>query len=324
MNESDAYLQTWLSTSVPALGPTGTRLAGCSPADSGLSIFPSQRGTVGTRWKDDRESLAEEPAIARLAGVTQVLRRNTNAANRLDHSREVAEIAALIAAELNLSTDLASAIGLAHDCGHCPFGHAGERELQEFRKGHEHATWGADRVLSGRGYSEELLAGIRSHSWSGTAACTTPEAEIVRWSDRIAYLTRDFADALKSGLALAASLPDAVADVIGGELGEQRECLIAAVVSASARSARISMEEHPALALATFRLHNNRNIYQHPTVVDDNLAARRMVRLAASALWNRLGTWDAVALTLTSMTDADVERFVVELDADQTLQSSAA
>lgn len=311
MDPNDPYVRTWKATSFGAEGPSGTRLAATVSNGSGLRIDISRERSrfQRERWAADRTRLEDEPLLARLAGITQVFATTTGGgvANRLDHSHEVAQIASIVAAELGLCVNLADAIGLAHDCGHLPFGHAGEHQLrQQVTPVGAHAALGAD-LLRARGYSTEVTSGVRSHSWSGAALCESPEAEIVRWADRIAYVTRDYADAVRLGLVPPTVTDEYVHQVLGDSLELQRKTLIASIVSASARTGRISMESTEARALGEFRTHNCAAVYQHHLVRESNGRARRCMESAINELKADPDTRGAVVATLLAMTDLEVE-----------------
>lgn len=312
MIDGSAYMRKWLSTSMGAEGPSATRLASPHGRGAGLSIRTDRQARRGRLelWRSDHAALRDDPLLQRLAGVTQVFSVSSNhsCATRLDHSLDVAEIAAVIAAELGLNVDLASAIGLAHDCGHLPFGHAGERELCRLVGSVNHADCGAD-LLHKRGYCPEIVSGVRSHSWSSSTSCSTPEAEIVRWADRIAYLTRDFHDAVTLRLLSQTDLDSEVSNIIGDSLDVQRKSLINGVVAASARTARIAMEREEAAALAAFRRANAITIYQHPDVRQSNSNAQGIIAETARILLNQSTgkQWDTVVAQLVSMTDAEAK-----------------
>lgn len=310
MDTADPYIRKWLATSMGTPGPGGTRLAGAPGATCGLTV---ERGTASAEhraaWERDRYALQDDPLITRLAGVTQVLPPTREAfthASRLDHSREVSVIAAQIAAELNLDEHLAAASGLAHDCGHLPFGHAGERQVQDVLGcNSSHAEHGA-MALRKRGYSEELVSAVASHSWSSRIDCRTPEAEVLRWADRIAYVTRDFADAVDCGLISEADQKTEVVDVLGDALDLQRKTLIRSVVTASSRIGRVSMDAGIASALGKFRMHNNCLIYQHPEIRYHNDVARSAITSTINVLQRQLLSDDDIIATLIGMTDQEV------------------
>ncbi|HEY5055200.1 MAG TPA: dNTP triphosphohydrolase [Acidobacteriaceae bacterium] len=180
-----------------------------------------------TGYQRDRERVAQSRAFRRLAGKTQVFtsRASDHFRSRLTHTIEVIEIARTVAAALGLNEDLAETLALVHDIGHPPFGHAGERALDECLKRHgmrfdhnlhalrivEHFE---ERYAGHRGLNLTLgvREGIIKHSRDYSAdqhpdlaqyflGLRPPlEAQIIDLADEIAYLTADLDDGVESGL----------------------------------------------------------------------------------------------------------------------------
>jgi len=170
-------------------------------------------------------------AFRRLAGKTQVFARLVNASpsdhfrSRLTHTLEVSQIARTLAGALGLNAELAEALALSHDIGHPPFGHAGEKALDQCLRGFDlrfdhnlHAlrivTWFEERYIGFRGLNLTLAVreGIVKHSRDYSAAehpelaeyfldqFPPLEAQLIDLADEIAYLTADFDDGLDSGI----------------------------------------------------------------------------------------------------------------------------
>jgi dGTPase len=180
-------------------------------------------------------------AFRRLAGKTQVFARlpgdppGDHFRSRLTHTLEVAQISRTIARTLGLNAELAEALALAHDLGHPPFGHAGEKALDHALAGHglrfDHnlhalriATWFEERYASFRGLNLTLgvREGIIKHSRDYSPA-THPElaeylltsrppleAQLIDLADEIAYLTADLEDGLDSGILVLPEVLDGV------------------------------------------------------------------------------------------------------------------
>jgi len=180
-----------------------------------------------TAFRRDCERIVQARAFRRLAGKTQVFtsRASDHFRSRLTHTIEVAQIARNVAKELGLNEDLAEALALAHDIGHPPFGHAGERALDECLKRHGlrfdhniHALRIVEhfelRYAAHRGLNLTLgvREGIIKHSRDYTVAqypelagylldSRPPlEAQLIDLADEIAYLTADLDDGVESGL----------------------------------------------------------------------------------------------------------------------------
>ena len=190
-------------------------------------VYPAPPRAASTAFQRDRERIVGSRAFRRLAGKTQVFtsRASDHFRSRLTHTIEVAQIARDVAGRLGLDQDLVETLALVHDIGHPPFGHAGERALDECLQGHglrfdhnlhalricEHFE---QRYAAHRGLNLTLgvREGIIKHSRDYSTA-THPElspyfldqrppleAQVIDLADEIAYLTADLDDGLESGL----------------------------------------------------------------------------------------------------------------------------
>ncbi len=196
----------------------------CCAADSRGRLLQESPDPVRTAFQRDRDRILHSKPFRRLKHKTQVFidPQGDHYRTRMTHTLEVAQIARTIGRALRLNEDLIEAIALGHDVGHSPFGHAGERVLDEsLREYHEtHAnSEGPTRfrhyeqslrvvdVLAGLNLSQEVREGIGGHSKGDRDLSDadgepigTLEAAVVRISDRIAYLNHDLDDALRSGI----------------------------------------------------------------------------------------------------------------------------
>ncbi len=239
------------------LAPLATRSFG-----AGNRAIEEEADPFRTCFERDRDRILHASAFRRLAGKTQVfVFPEDHQRTRLTHALEVAQVAVAIARALGLNQTLTEAIALGHDCGHGPGGHASEDALSPYvQDGFDHASWGADVTLAPLNLCTETLDGIRNHSWSRPAP-QTPEGEVVSWADRIAYVCHDFEDAVAASIVTPDMLPDSVKARCGTSRSSQLRAFIGAMVSASSRSGRISMEADVAEALANFRQFNYERIY---------------------------------------------------------------
>ena len=213
-------------------------------------------------FERDRDRILHASSFRRLAGKTQVfVFPDDHQRTRLTHALEVAQVAVSVARVLRLNVALTEAIALGHDCGHGPGGHASEDALSPYIEGgYDHAVWGSDVVLVPLNLCAETLDGIRNHSWSRPAP-QTPEAEIVSWADRIAYVCHDFEDAVDAGVVTPLHLPQLVRVRCGTTRREQLSAFISAMIEATAFTGRIGMVPDMAEALALFRQFNYESIY---------------------------------------------------------------
>ena len=246
---------------------------------AGNRAFPEDPDIYRTCFERDRDRILHSNAFRRLAGKTQVfVFPDDHQRTRLTHALEVAQVATSIATALSLNVALTEAIALGHDCGHGPGGHASEDALGPFlESGFDHAVFGADVILAPLNLTDEVLDGIRNHSWSRPAP-RTPEGEVVSWADRIAYVCHDFEDALSAGVVEASELPDSVATRCGSQRGEQLGTFIESLVHASMERGEVCMDEEMADALAEFRLFNYQHIYLRPDSLEQGEAVVAVLR----------------------------------------------
>ena len=195
-----------------------------------------------TSFARDVARVLHARAFRRLAGKTQVFRRlqgdspSDHFRSRLTHTLEVTQIARTLAATMGLNAELTEALALAHDIGHPPFGHAGEKALDQclrgFGLGFDHnlhalriVTWFEERYAGFRGLNLTLgvREGIIKHS-RDYASATHPEldeyfldqfppleAQLIDLADEIAYLTADLDDGLGSGILTLGQVREGVA-----------------------------------------------------------------------------------------------------------------
>jgi dGTPase len=256
------------------LAPGATRAIG-----AGRRVRPEEPDIWRTCFERDRDRILHSRAFRRLSGKTQVFIFPTDhQRTRLTHALEVAQVAVAIASSLRLNIALAEAIALGHDCGHGPGGHASEEAFAPFLdEGFDHARWGADVVLPPLNLTLEVLDGVRNHSWSRPTP-ETPEAEVVAWADRIAYVCHDFEDAVRSEVVTPNELPDIVRRLCGTTRSQQLGAFITAVVEQSASSAEIAMPGDLADALAAFRRFNYERVYLRPESRDQALLVIEVLR----------------------------------------------
>ena len=189
--------------------------------------FPEPDHPYRSAYARDRDRIIHSRAFRRLEAKTQVFttRYSDHFRNRLTHTLEVAQIARTVARALGLNTELAEALALVHDIGHPPFGHAGERLLDELMRAHGggfnhnlHALRIVERFeqryldFPGLNLTFEVREGIIKHSRDYSERefpqlqeylldLRPPlEAQLIDWVDEIAYNTADMDDALEAGL----------------------------------------------------------------------------------------------------------------------------
>src|ERR671922_1766552 len=195
-------------------------------------VDPEEPCRLRTPFQRDRDRIVHSKAFRRLRHKTQVFidPGGDHFRTRLTHTLETTGIARSVARALRLNEDLAEAIGLGHDVGHPPFGHAGEEALDEilserfglgFRH-NEHSLRVVERLeRDGRGLNLawEVRDGILKHT--GDAEPETLEGKIVRIVDRVAYINHDIDDALRAGVLDHDELPPGPLELLG-DTGSRR------------------------------------------------------------------------------------------------------
>jgi dGTPase len=242
------------------LAPGATRAEGAGRRARVESADP-----LRTCFERDRDRILHSASFRRLAGKTQVfVFPDDHQRTRLTHALEVAQVAVAVAEASGLNRSLAEAIALGHDCGHGPGGHASEDALGPYVPGgFDHAVWGADVVLARLNLTEEVLDGIRNHSWSRPAP-STPEAEVVSWADRCAYTAHDLEDAVSAGIVTVDMLPQVVVERAGRTRSAQLRAFITDLVRTISTTGTVGMSEDMAEALAHLRAFDYEHIYLRP------------------------------------------------------------
>ena len=214
-----------------------------------------------TCFQRDRDRIVHAKAFRRLKHKTQVFLapEGDHYRVRLTHTLEASQIARTATRALRLNEDLTEAIALGHDLGHTPFGHLGEEALTPFLGRPFHHSEQSLRVVDylendGRGLnlSWEVRDGILNHTWSMPAP-STPEAEIVRFADRIAYVNHDVDDAIRAGVLGSEELPADVFEVLGRTHGDRINTLVTDLVERSGDGAEIRLSDEAFRALDALR-----------------------------------------------------------------------
>ncbi len=209
---------------------------------------PEEECPLRTPYQRDRDRVIHCKSFRRLKHKTQVFLspEGDHYRTRLTHTLEVSQIARTIARALRLNEDLTEAIALAHDLGHTPFGHAGERALNALMPGgfrhYEQSVRVIDRLeKDGRGLNLtfEVSNGVVCHT-DGLEA-ETAEGRIVRWADRIAYINHDIDDAIRAGVLREEDIPEEVVEKLGRTRTQRLTTLIQSVVENSMEG-RIGMD----------------------------------------------------------------------------------
>ncbi|MBR1470929.1 MAG: deoxyguanosinetriphosphate triphosphohydrolase, partial [Lachnospiraceae bacterium] len=231
----------------------------------------------------DRDRIVHSKAFRRLKDKTQVFLNpeGDHYRTRLTHTLEVAQIARTIARALKLNEELVEAIALGHDLGHTPFGHAGERALQEvcplgFR--HNEQSVRVAEVLErdgeGLNLTWEVRDGMLHHQMRGRPS--TLEGKIVRLSDKLAYIHHDMDDAIRAKVLTDADVPGSIGEVLGYTTKERLDHLIHNIIATSLGKNDILMEPEVEEAMVDMRAFMFERVYQNQTVKGEESKAEAL------------------------------------------------
>ena len=232
---------------------------GCLSSQTRGRRYPQEKCEIRTEFQRDRDRILHCKSFRRLKHKTQVFiaPEGDHYRTRLTHTLEVAQIARTISRALRLNEDLTEAIALGHDLGHTPFGHIGERLLDSITScGFKHSTHSL-RVVDilegkkGLNLTWEVRDGIANHTMSGTP--TTLVGQVVRISDRIAYINHDIDDALRAGIITEDDLPRESVEILGNTHGQRINSMVMDVIKNSMDLPKVEMSREISSATEKLR-----------------------------------------------------------------------
>ena len=245
---------------------------------------PEEECDMRTAFQRDRDRILHSKAFRRLKDKTQVFLapQGDHYRNRLTHTLEVSQIARTIAKALRLNEDLVEAIALGHDLGHTPFGHSGERALNEIHpEGFAHYKQSV-RVVevlekSGMGLNLtwEVRDGIRNHRTSGSPS--TLEGQVVRFSDKIAYIHHDMDDAQRAGIITEDDIPITLRTLLGYTTKERLNTFVHSIIENSINKETIQMAPEIEEGLMDIRSIMFQDVYENPLAKKEEQKAIKML-----------------------------------------------
>lgn len=250
-----------------------SKYAAKSCESKGREIY-EEPDPIRTCYAIDSDRIIHSRPFRREKDKTQVfiIPTNDNCMNRLTHTLEVAKIAKAIACALNLNQTLAEAIALGHDTAHTPFGHAGERALNDLYIGgyiHSKEAYRRLNVLCGMNLSKEVINGIVNHSGlSNHPEAITLEGQIAPFADKIAYLTSDAENAIEMGIIK--DIPERVKKNLGEKKGQIIDTLIGSIIETSMDQDHISMDPTIFEEMKFFKDFAYENIYFSKPLMAEN------------------------------------------------------
>lgn len=237
-------------------------------------------------FQRDRDRVLHCKSFRRLKNKTQVFLypMGDHYRTRLSHTLEVSQNARTIGKALRMNEDLIEAIALGHDLGHTPFGHCGEDVLNSCCDGgfvHSEQSVRICEKLENNGQglnlTYETLDGIKNHQTEGDPH--TPEGQIVRLSDKIAYVFADVDDAIRARIMKEEDIPMEIRKTLGFSAKKRLDHMIHDVIMNSIDSPVISMTEETKEAMMDLRAFLFKNVYKNPEAKGEEVKARRMIKM---------------------------------------------
>lgn len=247
-------------------------------ADTRGRQIPEEKCTIRTEYQRDRDRIIHSKSFRRLMHKTQVFLapEGDHFRTRLTHTIEVSQIARTIARSLGLNEDLTEAIAMGHDLGHTPFGHNGEKVLNDIHRGGFHHNIQSLRVVDvleksgdrrGMNLTQEVRDGILNHTGKGVPY--TLEGQIVKISDRVAYINHDIDDALRSGVITEEDLPSECVKALGRDHRTRINTLVNDLIENSFQKPSISMGKACRMYMDLLREFMFENVYHNNRVKKD-------------------------------------------------------
>lgn len=256
-------------------------------------LISEEKCDLRTEFQRDRDRILHSKSFRRLMHKTQVFLapEGDHFRTRLTHTLEVAQIARTISRGLNLNEDLTEAIALGHDLGHTPFGHNGEEILNKIHlAGFKHNVQSLrvvdvlENTSSRRGLNltQEVRDGIVNHT--GSKLPLTLEGQIVRISDRIAYINHDIDDAMRSGVIEMKDIPKPSLELFGRTHRERINNMVVDVIRNSDGKEKIYQSEPFKKELDSLRTFMFENVYKSSRVKREEDLAK--VEVVLSSLYD--------------------------------------
>jgi dGTPase len=258
-----------------------------SAESRGRAILEEPCG-VRTPFQRDRDRIVHSKPFRRLKGKTQVFidPEGDHYRTRMTHTLETTAISRVVARALRLNEDLVEAVGLGHDTGHTPFGHAGEQALDDSlsaafgrRFRHNEQSYAIALRLN---LTYEVCNGILTHT--GAQEPETLEGQVVRLVDRVAYINHDIDDAIRYGILRVDDLPRDEISLLGSTGTERIDRLVHDIVDSSAETGEIRQSEDIGEAMLSLRSFMFDRVYLGPHVEPEHRRARAAIEAIFEAL----------------------------------------
>jgi dGTPase len=268
---------------------------------------PEDECRIRTPFQRDRDRILHSKPFRRLKGKTQVFidPAGDHYRTRMTHTLETTGIARVVARALRLNEDLTEAIGLGHDMGHPPFGHAGEAVLDELLRanggpGFRHNEQSA-RIARRLNLTHEVIDGIATHT--GDREPDTLEGKIVRVVDRVAYINHDIDDAVRYGILAEGDLPRQELEILGTTGSTRIDTLVHDLIESSARAGDIVQSDEVGGSMLSLRAFMFARVYLGESTKPEHERANSAIRAIYAHLVERGETADEIVEFIAGMTD---------------------
>lgn len=236
---------------------------------------------IRTEFQRDRDKILHSKSFRRLKHKTQVFLSpfNDHFRTRLTHTLEVAQIGRTMARALKLNEDLVEAIALGHDLGHTAFGHCGEGTLDELLPTGFHHNLQSVRVvevLEDMNLCKETVDGILTHTWGYKPK--TPEAQVVQFADKIAYINHDIEDSVRAGIITEDDLPKDCVKYFTSNQSARLGKMITDVITNSMNQEKVSMSEEGWFYVTKLRSWMFNNVYLDPIAKAEEKKAKNIIK----------------------------------------------
>ena len=269
--------------------------------------LPEDPCEVRTEFQRDRDRIVHSKPFRRLKGKTQVFidPEGDHYRTRMTHTLETTAISRVVARALRLNEDLVEAIGLGHDMGHTPFGHAGEDALdaavqERFGRRFRHNEQSL-RIARSLNLTLEVCDGILTHT--GEREPETLEGKIVRLVDRVAYINHDIDDAVRYGLLDENDLPRAEIAILGDTGSKRIDRLVHDIVESSEGVDDIRQSAEVGEAMLSLRAFMFERVYLGPQAAPEHEKAHEVIRAIFDHLVERGDDVDEIVDYIAGMTD---------------------
>ncbi len=262
---------------------------------------------VRTPFQRDRDRIVHSKPFRRLKGKTQVFidPQGDHYRTRMTHTLETTAISRVVARVLRLNEDLTEAIGLGHDMGHTPFGHAGEdaldQALRERFGGRFRHNEQSHRIARALNLTHEVCEGILTHT--GPVEPATLEGRIVRLVDRVAYINHDIDDSVRYGLLHEDDLPRVEIELLGPTGARRIDRLVHDLVETSEAAGDIRQSDAIGSAMNRLREFMFERVYLAEHAQAEQRRAHAVIAKIVGHLVERGDSADEVVAYVAGMTD---------------------